>query len=169
MSKFLSTAKSLAFVCLLSLIASCGQHVDKTLTLENIDLSMEGPLYEGPNSANVTYKVDLSQISSTAEKVRGAKLTKISLSVPDSLNFDNFSDFKFQLTADDASMIEAAQLNPVPAGQSRIELTTSDEAELGDFFKLNEFIILIDGNAKEELYDNFNFKADLTFSIQVSE
>jgi hypothetical protein len=149
--------------------ASCGGGVDKVYEVNNLQLSMEGPLFEGPNSASINHKVDLSQIGSSAAKIKGATLSKIVLRLPDSLNFDNFSDFKFQLTADDAAMTEAAQLNPVPTGKSSLELKTSSEADLSEFFKLDEFIILIDGNVKEENYDNFNFAVDLVFSLKVSE
>jgi len=157
----------LLFVAVVS--SSCGGGIDKVYEISNLELSMEGPLFEGPNSASASHKVDLSKIGSSASNVKGATLSKIVLRLPDSLSFDNFSDFKFQLTADDAAMTEAAQLNPVPAGQSSIELKTSSEADLTDFFKLNEFIILIDGNVKEEVYDNFNFEVDLVFNLKVSE
>ncbi|MEX1189840.1 MAG: hypothetical protein WED33_11325 [Bacteroidia bacterium] len=161
--------KIISCVFVLALICSCSSGVDKAYEIKGLELTMEGPLFEGPNSASAVHKVNLGQLSSSADKVKGATLKSVVLYLPDSLTFDDFSDFKFQLTADDAAMTEAAQLNPVPAGSSRIELQVSSEAELADFFKLDEFIILIDGNLKEEIYDNFSFKADLVFDVKVSE
>jgi hypothetical protein len=165
----MNKVKTLIFVLLVSIFASCGGGVDKVYEIKDVELRVEGPLFDGPNSASSIHKVDLSQIASEASKIKGASLSKIVLTLPDSANFDMFSDFKFQLTADAADMVEAAQLNPVPAGKSSIELQSSSEADLTEFFKLNEFIILIDGNLKEEYYDNLNFKADLVFNLKVSE
>lgn len=158
-------------ILLLSLViglSSCSEGVKKDYSVEGLDFFMEGPLFEGPNSASVVHTIDFESLGVLANQVEEASLKKVVLYTTDSLNFDLFSDFKFQLTADDAAMTEAAQLNPVPVGKNRIELTTSSEAELGDFFKLKQFIVLIDGNLKEDLYDNINFKADIEFSVVVS-
>jgi hypothetical protein len=130
---------------------------------------MEGPLFEGPNSASITHKLDLSSIGISAEKINHVHLTKVRIYLPDSSNFNLFGDFKFQLTADEASMVECAQLNPVPSEISSVELKTSSEADLKDFFKLSEFVILMDANLKEDFNDNINFKADIEFKINVSE
>lgn len=158
-------------ILLLSIViglSSCSEGIKKDYSIEALEFSMEGPLFEGPNSASVVHTIDFESLGVQATQVEDARLMKVVLYTADSLNFDLFSDFKFQLTADDAAMTEAAQLNPVPTGKNRIELTTSSEAELGDFFKLKKFIVLIDGNLKEDLYDNINFKADLEFSVVVS-
>jgi len=66
-------------------------------------------------------------------------------------------------------MVECAQLNPVPSEISSVELKTSSEADLKDFFKLSELVILMDANLKEDFNDNINFKADIEFKINVSE
>jgi hypothetical protein len=157
------------FLGFLVIMSSCGAGLEKEYEIKNIDFTMEGPLFEGPNSASVIHTIDFGQMNTSMEKVKHAKLSKIVLYVPDTMNFDRFSDFKFQLTADAASMIDAAQINPVPAGKSRLELVVSEEADLTDFFRLGEFIFLVDGNLKEDVYDNLSFKADIQFKVNINE
>jgi hypothetical protein len=164
--------KTIARILILTLtiaLGSCSEGVKKEYTIEGLDFMMEGPLFEGPNSASTIHSIDYKAIGVEAAKVKNARLSKVVLYMPDSLNFDLFTDFKLQLTADDVPMTEAAQLNPISLGSNRVELTTSSEAELDEFFKLQQFVILIDGNLKEDLYDNINFKADLVFNVDVSE
>jgi len=164
------TLRNYVSICvLLFSIYSCSSGIDKTYSLNAIELNMEGPLFEGPNSASAMHKVDLSSIGVSADKINHAYISKVRVYLPDSSNFNLFGDFKFQFTADEASMVECAQLNPIPSNVSSVDLKTSSEADLKDFFKLSEFVILMDGNLKEDYFENVNFKADLEFTINVTE
>lgn len=154
------------------LITACsGKRVETTYTIQGVELVMEGPLFEGPNSANITHMVDLSQLPDslgvTPENIKGATLTTAVFYVADTSNFDLVSDFRLTLTADGAEMTEVAILSPVAAGTNRVALQVSEEADLRDFFRLPEFIILVDAGLKEDLYDNYYLSADLTFTLSV--
>lgn len=165
--------RMLGLVVLAALLNYCsGPSTPVTYTIEDVTFVMEGPLFEGPNSAYATHTVDLSAVSRdslpvSADKIKGARLLSATLQTADSMTFDLWSSATLQLTADEADMEEIAVLNPLPDGASTIELTASGEADVGDFFELSDFIIVIDGSLKEDWYDNFHFTGDFTFELQV--
>lgn len=157
------------------LFTYCGGPTEKvTYTVKDAEIIMEGPLFEGPNSAYLTHEVDISSITSdtlpvSADNIKGARLVSATLYADDSMTFDAWSSATLQLTADEADMEEIAVLNPIPAGATSIQLKASEEAEVDDFFELSSFIFVIDGSLKEDWYDNFYFTGDFVFELEVSK
>ncbi len=158
----------IAFVC-----TFCGGPTSTvTYTVEDVEFVMEGPLFEGPNSAYLTHDIDFSSVTSdslpvTADNIKGARLVSATLHADDSMTFDLWSSATLQLTADEADMEEIAVRNPVPEEASTITLKASEEAEVDDFFALSNFIFVVDGSLKEDWYDNFYFTGDFTFELEV--
>jgi hypothetical protein len=164
--------KLLSFTPVITLLffAACsGGGTESTCKLNDVEFVLEGPLFEGPNSGNILIKNDLSSCTGTdikPDQVRDAKLKSAVIKAVNGTNLGLFSDFKLSLMGgDDLPMTAIAQKNPIESGASQVSLDVSDEAESEEFFKSNEFILLLDAGTKSDVDDNVVLKADLEFII----
>lgn len=157
------------FALALSILSSCSEGIMKKYTIDNIDVTAEGPLFDGPNTMQATHSIDLSTIEAglLPEHIQSVKLTKASVTTADSAAFNGVRNFVLQFTSADAKMQKAGVLNPVPQNTSPVELTPSAEAELTDNFKQKELIIILDadleGDRDESLTYTGNFEFEITY------
>lgn len=169
-SIFLSIA---AFVACVMIFNSCSSNEkNQTVTLNNIEFTLEGPLYSGSNPAQYTYQVDLKSLLGD-QFVEGGKISAASLksakisSTDSAANFDIINSFVLSLASDnkDVKMQELALLNPVPASSKTVELKPSAEAKADGFFAEKQFYIVLDADLKEDIEANMTFKVDLVFDV----
>lgn len=152
-----------------AIFASCSEGITKKYTIDNIDVTVEGPLFDGPNTMQATHSIDLSTIEAglLPEHIQSVKLTKASVTTADSAAFNGVRNFVLQFTSADAKMQKAGVLNPVPQNTSPVELTPAAEAELTDNFKQKELIIILDadleGDRDESLTYTGNFEFEITY------
>jgi hypothetical protein len=152
-----------------AIFASCSEGITKNYTIDNIDVTVEGPLFDGPNTMQATHSIDLSTIEAglLPEHIQSVKLTKASVTTADSAAFNGVRNFVLQFTSADAKMQKAGVLNPVPQNTSPVELTPAAEAELTDNFKQKELIIILDadleGDRDESLTYTGNFEFEITY------
>lgn len=150
-------------------LASCSEGITKKYTIENIDVTVEGPLFDGPNTMQATHSIDLSTIEAglLPEHIQAVKLTKASVTTADSAAFNSVRNFVLQFTSADAKMQKAAVLNPVPKNTALVDLMPSTEAELTENFKQKEIIIILDadleGDRDESLTYTGNFEFEITY------
>ncbi len=154
------------------LTACSSDKKNQTITLKNVEFTLEGPLYSGSNPAQLTYQVDLKTLMGD-QFVEGASIHSASLasariiSNDSAGNLDLINSFVLSLASDnkDVKMQELALLNPVPAASKTADLKPSAEAKADDFFKEKQFYIVLDADLKEDIEANMSFKADLTFNV----
>ncbi len=139
----------------------------KNYTLQNIEFTVEGPLFEGSNSAQYEVEVDVNKIQS-ADKINEAKFISCQLFAPDSSDFSNVSGFVLQLTGENSDMTEIALLNQVNGG-SYVQLKPSSDKDISNFFKQNKFILLMDTYLKKDQEKNLKFKANIVFEVKVNQ
>jgi hypothetical protein len=158
--------KFILFIAL-ALLASCSEGVKKKYIIENIELTAEGPLFDGPNTMQATHGIDLDRILDglKAEQIESVKLTKASVSTTDSVAFNSIRNFVLQFTSADAKMQKAGVLNPVPQNTSTVELTPAAEADLTDNFKQKEMIIILDADLEGDRDDNLTYTGNFEFEI----
>ena len=152
-----------------AILASCSEGITKKYTIDNIAVTVEGPLFDGPNTMQATHSIDLNTIEAglLPEHIQSVKLTKASVTTSDSAAFNGARNFVLQFTSADAKMQKAGVLNPVPQNTSPVELTPAAEAELTDNFKQKELIIILDadleGDRDESLTYTGNFEFEITY------
>jgi len=150
-----------------AILASCSEGITKKYTIDNIDVTVEGPLFDGPNTMQATHSIDLNSIMDglKAEQIESVKLTKASVSTNDSVAFNSIRNFVLQFTSADAKMQKAGVLNPVPKNTSIVELTPAAEADLTDNFKQKEMIIILDADLEGDRDDNLTYTGNFEFEI----
>lgn len=158
---------TLFLLCALIALISCSEGITKKYTIENIDVAVEGPLFDGPNTLQATHSIDLTKIEAglLPEHIQEVKMTKASVSTTDSSAFNSIRNFVLQFTSSDAKMQKAGVLNPVPENSSTVELIPSAEAELTDNFKQKEIIIILDADLEGDRDENLTYTGNFEFEI----
>jgi hypothetical protein len=159
--------KYLLLLVLATALFSCSEGVKTTYSIENIELTAEGPLFDGPNTMQATHSIDLSKLDSgiKPEQIESVKLTKASVTTDDSLAFNSIRNFVLQFTSSDAKMQKAGVLNPVPKNTATVELSPAAEAELGENFKQSEIIIILDADLEGDRDENLTYTGNFEFEI----
>lgn len=150
-----------------AILASCSEGITKKYTIDNIDVTVEGPLFDGPNTMQATHTIDLNSVEAglKAEQIESVKLTKATVSASKGDSFDSIRNFVLQFTSADAKMQKAGVLNPVPKSTATVELTPAAEAELADNFKQKEMIIILDADLEGDRDENLTYTGNFEFEI----
>ena len=168
MKKFIYTLTA----ALILVLSSCGGGGEKsTFTLKDVEFSVTGPLYEGPNPAQYIVKVDLKAILGEKYKegikISNAVLKSANIKATDSSNFDGIGSFVMSLASDNADlqMKELAFLNPVKPGTKVASLSVSNEVAFEDYFGEKQFYLIIDAGLATDLESDLSFKGDFEFEL----
>ncbi len=172
MLKHLKTIGILAISALAT--ASCsGPGEIHEYTVNDLDFSLEAPLFAGPNGAQAEVTIDLAEVLGQAYqegmRISAANLKTATVHANDSLGFDQVNSFVVSFASDneDVSMQEAAVKNPLEEGASEATLEVSTEAELGEIMADGKVYVILDADLAEDYWDgsrNFllNFTLELT-------
>ncbi|MEQ8706358.1 MAG: hypothetical protein RIC19_20675 [Phaeodactylibacter sp.] len=144
------------------LLSSCGQETVSSHSVNDQSFVMEGPLFQGPNTAQASF----SPAMNAEGKLTSATLNSAVLKAPEGQNFDAFSDVVLQLVTSSSDMIQVGVLNPVPKGQSSLTLQVSNEADLSELLSSEECVWVIDANIPVDMMDTtITFSGDFTFDV----
>jgi hypothetical protein len=147
---------------ILGLVASCGQDKASNYAVNDQSFVMEGPLFQGPNSAQASFAPAMEAEGTLKE----ATLASAVLTAPEGQNFDAFSDIVLQLVTGTSDMIQVGVLNPVPKGQSSLTLQVSQEADLTELLSAQECVWVIDANIPVDMMDTtLTFTGDFSFDV----
>ncbi len=154
-------------ISFLILCCSCGEATKKTYRINQIDLTVEGPLFDGPNTLQATHVIDLNAIEPNlkADQIEAVKLIKANISTQDSIGFNNIRNFVLQLTSSDAKMEKVAVLNPVEKNLKEVTLNPSAESELLDNFQQKEIILILDADIEGDSENNLTYQGNFEFEI----
>ena len=149
------------------------QNVNTEIELE---LSADGPFFQGGNSFMVDLEPDFSKIfeekTITSQDIKKINIKKaiVSFNAEDSVNFEGFTSASLQLVSDNIPMQSIAVLNPITSSSNTIELTVSNEVDLTDFFKQESFTVLLDLDFKDDDYKDqmiLTLKMDLAIEHKI--
>lgn len=157
-----------------ALTACGGPEQNVELALNDLEVVLEGPLFEGPNQGQYTVKVDLKELMGDAYQdgmhVHAAKITSASVRANDSLGFAQVTSFGLSFASDaaDVAMKEAAFANSIPSGAGEVVLITAPDAELGALVSGGTFYLVLDANLAEDYYDgNRSFLLNVLLNLTV--
>lgn len=157
--------RSVVIVCAIILTA-CGPTEEKTNEI-NLSLTAEGPFFAGPNSLIIEYDPDVkSIIGSDKADLKDLQLKNILVNLPENspYSWTDFASASIVFVSNNIPMTSIAILNPIESEGNTITLTTSEEAELVDFFLEENFNILLDLDFIEDSYEDA-ISADLQMNL----
>ena len=172
MLKYFKTIGVLAISALL--ITSCsGPGEVHEYSVTDLEFSLEGPLFAGPNSGQTEISIDLADAlgNDYAEgmRIRDARMKSATVFPNDSLDFAQINAFVVSFASDneDISMQEAAVKNPLEEGAAQVSLDVAPEAELGEIMEEGNVYVILDVDFAEDYWDGdrdfkLNFILELT-------
>ena len=143
-------------------------------SVNELEFSLEGPLFAGPNSGQAEISIDLSDALGDTYvegmRISDARLTSASVTPNDSLGFANINAFIVSFASDneDVSMQEAAVKNPLDGGATEASLNVAPEAELGEIMEEGKVYVVLDADLAEDYWDgNRDFKLNFTLELTI--
>lgn len=136
--------------------------------MTGVELSAEGPLFEGSNTVQGNAVINLNDLANGigAENLKEVKLTSITLYSNDSIPFDGMKSVTLSITANDAGMQQGAVLNPIVVDGNKIQLNVAQDADFTELFKQKEIIIVADADLNADRESNLTLSADLEFKVE---
>lgn len=146
----------------------------KTVELKNIEFEFEGPIFEGANTAQYLYSVDLKDmlkqdiVEDGAIKSAALKSATISSeSCEDCYGFESIKSLVLSIVSNgEIPMKEIALLNPINADQNTQNLKLAEEAEIGDFFNTEKIYWVLDADITEDIDDNLTLLGNFKFELR---
>ena len=155
-------------VCSLLALHSCTPSASSEFVAEQ-NFSLEGPLFEGPNSGQAsiseTFSRWLEEQGLTRDDIVSVQLKEVILVNTSNPAEGLISDAGLTFAGGDLEMTQVAVLNPVPSSAAGAKLTTGTEANITPFLKLNEFIVLLDLGLANDLDDNLEATVKMKFEV----
>lgn len=144
------------FLILTTILAGCGGGKQTNIEKIKINLTSEGPLYSGSNTATGTWKPD----AAFSGQVKSVRFTSVRLSSADTVLHGLILNPVVQLAAPQADMKKIAFYKGSPAGKE-ISLQLAEEQKgIRDFFNGQEITFVIDYDLVPE-----EFNSNLTFTL----
>jgi hypothetical protein len=154
------------------LISACQQErVNNELLLNDLEIALEGPLFEGSNTAQCEVESPLAGFIAEhkldVESLKEAKLTELTITTDDSSNFNLYQSITIQLVSENTDMVKVAVINPVPQNTNSIQLKIADEQKgIIKLLKQDKIYIIADAILNNDSDMNMNLKCNLKFNIK---
>lgn len=168
-------------------LSACGKgSKSQVVSLNDLEFNFEGPLYEGPNTGQYAWKVNLKELLkdqySEGMKIKSAKIlaaevneiecesdTEITEDIEDQICY-GFEQIKslvlsFASNNKEIPMQEIALLNPIAADKKTQVLNVSGEADLTAFLNESDVYIVLDADITEDIDDNLELKTNITLEL----
>lgn len=164
----------LSFISLIiSVFVTCsGPKEMVPYVIPSTDFVLEGPLYEGSNTVQVAYSIDVASILEPfgAKDVKAIK--KVSLKAANFKGTSNLSEhissLVFNLAAENVDMLQIAVLNPLADGVSDVQLTPAAEADLAAFFQQKDVFLVLDVNLKHDMEESLTLTGNFEFEVGIT-
>lgn len=161
-----------AMFALLLLLMACGER--ETLTFETVrEFEFEGPLFEGPESAQASIADDLNAFLKSNDierkQIKSVKLAEVEVTRDDAYEAELVTDAGLTFAGSGMDMTQVAVLNPVPSDQKAFKLNVSSEAEAAPFFKAEDFILLLDIGFGDDVDEDYSATARMRFEITIKK
>lgn len=173
MLKYLRTVGIVAISAFM--IASCsGPGEVHEYAITDLEFSLEGPLFAGPNGGQAEINIDLAEVLGDAYvegmRISDASVKSATVHPNDSMGFAQVNSFVMSFASDneDVAMQEAAVKNPLDAGSDVAELNVSPEAELGEIMADGKVYVVLDVDLSEDYWDGSrDFKVNFTLDLTI--
>jgi len=148
-------------------LSSCGTEIKKNYIINDVKLFAEGPLFDGPNTLQANYSLDLASVDPALvqENIKSVKLVKAQISTSDSLGFDRIRSLVFQATSADVGLQQLAVINPIPKELKTAILTPSSIADMKELFRQKQITLILDADLEGDLEENLEYLGNFEFEI----
>jgi hypothetical protein len=160
-----------AFIFLLIVMAGCtGSSTIQEIETPELQLSAEGPLYGGSNSATATWEFDLSELLGSKEKqVSEAKITSVEVILKGVENLPALEKMVLEVTSKNTAMTRIGLYEGAIGEGQAVALTIASEQEnLASAFADGKMTFVGDFDLLDEEYlGNVEFALKVKFELGI--
>ena len=167
--------QQILILVLVTLVMACGGKTESVeVSTPTLELTAEGPLFEGANTATATWELDLQTLLAEAgveqSKLKEAKIKRITLTLQEGEELPSLEKMVMELTSKNLSMtrvglyegkIEAGKAFELAVAQQQENLKAAFED--GKITFVGDFDLL-----DEEYWESLQFTLSVTFELGVS-
>ena len=156
----------------ITLFSACNSSDQATEITVSDTFTLEGPLFEGSNPAQLVYPVDIKTLLGDkyheGVKITDATLASATISALDSNSLSGITSMVLSVASDnpELKMLELGVINPIKEGSTNAVLNPSAEANAGKYFQEKQYYIILDVALAQDLDDNLALKADIKFNLK---
>lgn len=161
---------ALAMLCF---VGACGSTTKETVNI-SLELSGDGPFFQGPNSLMADYEVKLTELVEgkdlSSSEIKSANLleAKVDLAPNDELSLTDFESASLQMVSENQGMSSVAVLNPISGEGTEMALQTSAEADLAPYLNDGKFTTVLDLGFKNDAFvETVKAKLDLKIELEI--
>lgn len=156
---------------IMAFMMSCGGDLTtKEVSTPELEMTAEGPLFEGSNTATATWEFDLAELlAGEGSKVSKAKVTAISVELVPDDEFPSLEKIVFEVTSKNTSMtrIGLFEGSLVPGQETELSVAGKQD-NLASAFEDGKMTFVGDFDLlAEEYWDNVTFKVKVTFELGI--
>ena len=149
---------------------SCSSPVVEKISSPELVLEMEGPIYEGANTALGVWKNPLEDWMKSKnikkEQIKNIKIVSVKFEPNSPLSEKDIQEITLQLTAKSADMQKIAFLSPYLVKSGIVDLKVADEQkDILELFLTPELTLVADININKDIEENLSSKITLEFEI----
>lgn len=153
------------------MMTACSGNVT-TVVVETpaLELTAEGPLFEGANSSTATWEFDVNQLLGDVQgKVSKAKVAAVEITLIDSEELPALEKMVFELTSSNTSMTRVGLHEGVFTVGQAVSLNIADKQEnLASAFNDGRITFVGDFDLlEEEFWGNVQFVVKVTFELGI--
>jgi hypothetical protein len=155
------------------MLAACQEAQTLEFSTGEVQLSAEGPLFEGSNTVTGEYASQLESFLGAKgfqlSQLREARLSAASIALPAGDSSARVSQMTFSLVADAVEMQELGVLNPVPEGSGPFALNLAQEQKgVADFLRQPRMTFILDATLPQDRDSSLALTGNFTFSLTLN-
>jgi hypothetical protein len=157
-------------------LASCSTETENhTVNSPELQLTAEGPLFEGANTATASWEFDLAELLGRTQEgevnVKSARLTQLEIILEEGDNLPGIQNMVFEMTSKNTPMTRLALYEGrIEPGQAISPNVASQQEKLSTAFQDGKITFVGDFDLLEEEYwDDIQFRLRATFEIEIKK
>lgn len=170
----LNTLKYLLALSTMFFLNSCSNEIE-TIQIETPELNMtaDGPLFEGANTATVSWDFILNEILGFDEKVniKNAKISKVEFLMEEAEELPELEKMVFEVTSKNTSMTRIGLYEgKIEAGSPFLLSLAAKQVNLVSAFEDGKITFVGDFDLKDEEYwEDLNFSLKIVFELEIKK
>lgn len=160
----------------ISFLFSCSGETEKLIiNSPELQLSAEGPLFEGANTATASWEFNLSELIGKTEQekanIKNAKLTQVEIILQNSEELPGIEKMVFEMTSKNTPMTRLGLYEgKIESGKPFGLSLASKQEKLASAFEDGKITFVGDFDLLEEEYwDDIHFSLKATFELEIKK
>lgn len=155
-------------------LISCSKTEKITLAIQDHEMVLEAPLFEGVNTVTSILSDQINQklndLGIDPNRIKNARLTKAIVTLPEPEGQFSITEMVFSVAGNEMDMQRLAVKNPINSGETVISMDVAEgQKRLEQFFRDSGSTVVIDLNISNDLEEDISVKLSMEFDLEVKK